>query len=62
MFPAFFARVNSVSTMAKPACIKNTNAAPIKNQTPNTSLAALSSMNFVISSVNMESASFLTLR
>ena len=32
IFPAFFARVNPVSTMAKPACIQNTNAAPIKNQ------------------------------
>jgi len=47
MFPAFFALVKPVSTIAKPACIQNTNAAPIKNQTPNTSpLTAL-----IISSV-----------
>ena len=38
MLPAFFALVNPVSTMANPACIKNTNAAPIRNQMPNTSV------------------------
>ena len=32
MLPAFLARVKPVSTMAKPACIQNTSAAPIKNQ------------------------------
>ena len=32
MFPAFFARVNPVSTIAKPHCMKNTSAAPIRNQ------------------------------
>ncbi len=32
MFPAFFALVNPVSTIAKPACIQKTSAAPIKNQ------------------------------
>ena len=32
MLPAFFALVNPVSTIAKPACIKNTKPAPIKNQ------------------------------
>ena len=37
ILPAFFARVKPVSTMAKPACIQNTSAAPIKNQTPNSS-------------------------
>ena len=36
MLPAFLARVKPVSTMAKPACIQKTRAAPIKNQTPNT--------------------------
>ena len=36
MFPAFFALVNPASTMANPACIQNTSAAPIKNQTANT--------------------------
>lgn len=34
MLPAFFALVKPASTIAKPACIKNTNAAPIRNQTP----------------------------
>ena len=38
MLPAFFALVNPVSTIANPACIKNTNAAPIRNQMPNTSV------------------------
>ena len=42
MLPAFFARVKPVSTMAKPACMKNTNAAPIRNQMPNTSLKIFS--------------------
>ena len=32
MLPAFFARVKPVSTIANPHCIKNTSAAPIKNQ------------------------------
>ena len=36
MLPAFFALVKPASTIANPACIQNTNAAPIKNQTPNT--------------------------
>ena len=31
IFPAFFARVNPASTIANPACIKNTKAAPIKS-------------------------------
>ncbi len=34
MFPVFFALVKPASTIAKPACIQNTNAAPIKNHTP----------------------------
>ena len=38
IFPAFLALVKPVSTMAKPACIQNTNAAPIRNHTPYTSL------------------------
>ena len=33
MLPVFFARVKPVSTIAKPACIQKTNAAPIRNQT-----------------------------
>ena len=37
MFPAFLARVKPVSTIAKPHCMKNTRAAPIKNQTLHTS-------------------------
>ena len=32
IFPAFFALVKPVSTMANPACIQKTSAAPIKNQ------------------------------
>ena len=42
MLPVFLARVNPVSTIAKPACIQKTNAAPIKNQTPKTRLLASS--------------------
>ena len=34
MLPVFFALVKPASTIAKPACIQNTNAAPIRNQTP----------------------------
>ena len=36
ILPVFFALVNPASTIAKPACIQNTNAAPIRNQTPKT--------------------------
>ena len=53
ILPAFFARVKPVSTIAKPACIKNTSAAPMRNHTPNTSPDAVSRINFVTSSVNM---------
>ena len=38
ILPAFLALVNPVSTIANPACIKNTKAAPIKNQMLNTSV------------------------
>ena len=34
MLPAFFARVKPVSTIANPACIQKTRAAPIRNHTP----------------------------
>ena len=37
MLPEFFALVNPVSTIAKPACIQKTRAAPIRNHTPNNS-------------------------
>ncbi len=50
ILPAFFALVKPVSTMAKPACIKNTSAAPIRNHTPNTSLVTLSATISIISS------------
>ena len=33
MFPAFLALVKPASHMANPACIQNTNAAPIRNHT-----------------------------
>ena len=36
MFPAFFARVKPVSTIANPHCMKNTSAAPIRYHTPQT--------------------------
>ena len=35
IFPEFFALVKPASTIAKPACIQNTNAAPMRNQTAN---------------------------
>ena len=38
MFPVFFALVKPASHIAKPACIQNTKAAPIKNHTLKTSL------------------------
>ena len=34
MLPAFLALVKPVSTIAKPACMKKTNAAPMRNQIP----------------------------
>ena len=37
MFPVFLARVKPASTIAKPACIQKTRAAPIRNHTPQTS-------------------------
>ena len=49
MLPAFFALVNPASTIANPACIKNTNAAPIKNQIPNTSVPTASEIAVKIS-------------
>ena len=49
MLPAFFALVKPASTIANPACIQNTNAAPIRNQTPNTSLSTA----FIISSISI---------
>ena len=36
ILPVFFALVNPASTIANPACIQNTSAAPIRNQTPYT--------------------------
>ena len=47
ILPAFFARVNPVSTIAKPHCIKKTRAAPIKNQMPNTSLSTFSRIDVI---------------
>ena len=35
MLPVFLALVKPASTIAKPACIQNTNAAPIRNHTAN---------------------------
>ncbi|GFI51505.1 hypothetical protein IMSAGC020_02719 [Lachnospiraceae bacterium] len=50
IFPVFFALVKPASTIAKPACIQNTNAAPIKNQTPNTSPDTASCTSSLIAS------------
>ena len=52
IFPAFFALVNPVSTIAKPACIQKTRAAPIKNHTPKILLFtnSVNSIDIVISS------------
>ena len=54
IFPAFFALVKPVSTMANPACIQNTNAAPIKNQTPKVCelMASIISCVITLSSFN----------
>ena len=38
IFPEFFALAKPVSTIAKPACIQNTNAAPARNHIPKTKL------------------------
>ena len=49
MLPAFFALVKPASTIANPACIQNTNAAPIRNHTPNiTLLASIIIASFII--------------
>ena len=51
ILPAFFARVNPVSTIANPACMKNTKAAPIRNQIPNASALTISEIAVIISFV-----------
>lgn len=53
MLPVFFALVKPASTIAKPACIQKTNAAPIRNQTPKitpliSSVIVMSSLSFFI--------------
>ena len=50
MLPVFFVLVKPASTIAKPACIQNTNAAPIRNQTANTSVVVASLTNALIAS------------
>ena len=56
IFPVFLALVNPASTIAKPACIQNTNAAPIRNHTPNTSAEAASITNsLIVSSISSTS-------
>ncbi len=52
ILPEFFALVKPASTIAKPACIQNTNAAPIRNQTPN--ICSLTKLN--ISSIMVASS------
>ena len=47
MLPAFFARVKPVSTIAKPACIKNTSAAPNSTHIVLTALKPVLSANTV---------------
>jgi organic radical activating enzyme len=58
MFPVFFALVNPASTMANPACIQNTRAAPAKNQTANTLPDTVSSINVLISIASILIISF----
>ncbi len=53
MLPAFLALVKPVSTMAKPACMKKTRAAPIKNHTPKTCVLTVSVTRDTISCVPM---------
>ena len=52
MFPAFFALVKPVSTIANPACIQNTKATPIRNQTPKMLLVTNSKISLVIFSIS----------
>ena len=56
IFPVFLALVKPASTIAKPACIQNTSAAPIRNQTENTSLETAS---FTVIN-NVSSISFIS--
>ena len=60
ILPAFLARVKPVSTMAKPACIQNTSAAPIRNQTANTEPLTLSMILSSVSSIPDTSISIYT--
>ena len=48
MFPVFFALVKPASTIANPACIQNTSAAPIKNHTLKTLPDTFSSIKALI--------------
>ena len=52
MLPAFFARVKPVSTMAKPACIKKTSAAPNRIQ-PTFRALPSAVMSFMVGSLPM---------
>ncbi len=51
MLPAFLALAKPHSTIANPACIQKTNAAPIRNQTPKT----FSSIKLLIKLVSINS-------
>ena len=53
MLPAFFERVIPVSTIAKPHCMKNTQAAPIRYHMPFTSLPL-----YIVSSTTAWTAAF----
>jgi len=57
ILPVFFALVKPASTIAKPACIQNTSAAPIKNHTEKTSVVVVSEIRLTIDSL-IKSSSF----
>ena len=61
MLPVFLARVKPASTMAKPACIQNTSAAPIKNHTANScSFVICVTSSLIVSFMLNHSINFFT--
>ena len=58
--PVQWAITTPLYNIGEHACIKKTSAAPIRNQTPNTSLVTDLSISLVISSMAISDSSFLT--
>ena len=59
IFPVFLALVKPASTIAKPACIQKTRAAPIKNHTAKTSPCVASDIKLLISSLITSTSNYI---